>query len=130
MDRSDGKSSFIITRKSGGHFHHKYFLENWNKAFQATGIDYRKPYCLRHTFTAWALCVGVDLNRLVDLIGHSTKEMVFNVDGKYTEGFEEEKDKILDFFGEDFLNPGSKKQKTPAFAKENAKVRGILLATG
>jgi hypothetical protein len=56
--------------------------------------------------------------------------MVFNVDGKYTEGFEEDKDKILDFFGEDFLNPGSKKQKTPAFAKENAKVRGILLATG
>jgi integrase len=129
MSRSDENKPFMITRENGGHFHHKYFWNKWNRAVIAAGIDYRVPYCLRHTFTAWSLCAGVDLNRLVDLLGHSTKEMVYKVYGKYTEGLEEDKDKILAFLGEDFINPRPIKQNTPTFAKETAKVRDILLTT-
>ena len=129
ISRSDEKSPFIITRKSGGHFHHSYFWKKWSNAIRAAGIDYRVPYCLRHTFTAWSLCVGVDLNRLVNLLGHATKEMIFVVYGKYTEGLEEDKNSILGFFGKDFLIRGQKRQKTPAFAKENAKGRGNLIAS-
>ena len=128
MKRHNGIGPFLIMRENEGHFHHGYFWSKWSKAVRASGIDYRVPYCLRHTFTAWCLCAGVDLNRLVNLLGHATKEMVFEVYGKYTEGLEEDKEKILEFFGEDFFSPG-KKQKKLAIAKEIAKVRSFYLAS-
>jgi integrase len=129
MSRSASVGPFIITRESGGHFYHGYFWRKWSRAVRAAGIGYRVPYCLRHSFAAWSLCIGIDLNRLVNLLGHSTKEMVFEVYGKYTEGLEEDKGKILEFFGKDFLSSTSNMQKTPAFAKEIAKGRGVSLAS-
>ena len=37
------------------------------------------------------------------LMGHGSKEMVYEVYGQYVEDLEKDKDKILGFFGEDFI---------------------------
>ena len=56
----------------------------------------------------------------------SLRDGVFEVYGEYTEGLEEAKAKILAFCGEDFLSPGFKTEKPPAFAKEIAKTGGEI----
>jgi hypothetical protein len=40
------------------------------------------------------------------------------VSGKYTEEFEEDREKIHAFLGEDFLSPGPKTQEAPSPAKK------------
>ena len=69
---------------------------------EKAGVDYRKPYITRHTFTAWALAIRIGQNRLVSLMGHSNKQMVFETYGKYVEGLEKDRLQILGFFGKDF----------------------------
>ena len=43
-------------------------------------------------------------------MGHTSKQMVYEVYGNYVEGLEEDAPKIAAYFGEDFINP---KSKTP-----------------
>jgi integrase len=47
--------------------------------------------------------VGIHKNKLVNLMGHGSKKMVFEVYGKYVKYIEKDRDKILEFFGSDFL---------------------------
>ncbi len=79
-----------------------YRKNAWSPAVLATGMDYRKPYVLRHSFVAWSLTIGIDMNRLVALMGHASKEMVFEVYGKYVEDLETDAGLILDYFGKDY----------------------------
>ena len=41
---------------------------------------------MRHSFAAWALTLRVDMLRLVALMGHRDKKMVYEVYGNYVEG--------------------------------------------
>lgn len=66
------------------------------------------PYSLRHSFAAWSLTLGIDMNRLVRLMGHGSKQMVYEVYGDYIEGLEEDRDNIQAYFGPDFLTPHRK----------------------
>jgi integrase len=36
-------------------------------------------------------------------MGHGSKKMIYEVYGNYVEGLEKDKEKIHDYFGEDFL---------------------------
>ena len=36
-------------------------------------------------------------------MGHGSKQMVYEVYGNYVEGLEEDREKILNYFGEDFV---------------------------
>ncbi|MDD2899608.1 MAG: histidine kinase dimerization/phospho-acceptor domain-containing protein [Desulfuromonadaceae bacterium] len=63
-----------------------------------------KPYTTRHTFVAWSLCIRQDLNKLVDLMGHSSKRIIYEVYGKYVKGLEEDQRLILEYFGKDYLD--------------------------
>jgi integrase len=74
----------------------------WRRALEKAGVEYRKPYITRHSFAAWALAIRIDQNRLVSLMGHANKQMIFEVYGKYVEGLEKDRLKILAFFGRDF----------------------------
>src|ERR1039457_1709668 len=74
----------------------------WRKALEKAGVMYRKPYITRHTFCAWALTIRVDQNRLVNLMGHANKRMIFKVYGMYVEGLEKDRLKILGYYGWDF----------------------------
>ncbi len=97
-------SEFLLTMKDGSPFNYKSFRKTiWDKALAKIGLNGRVPYASRHTFVQWSLLVGVHKNRLVDMMGHSTKKMVDEVYGQYRKGLVEESQKILDYLGEDFL---------------------------
>jgi len=45
----------------------------------------------------------MDPNRLVSLMGHGSKKMIYEVYGNYVEGLETDAGKILEHFGSDFI---------------------------
>jgi integrase len=59
-------------------------------------------YSIRHTYAAWSLAIGIHPNKLVSRMGHSSKQMIYEIYGKYVEGIEEDADKIRAYFGYDF----------------------------
>lgn len=96
--------TFLLTMKDGSPFNYDSFRDSvWNRAMKQTGLPPRVPYASRHTFVQWALLVGVNKSRMVDLMGHSTKKMVDEVYGTYRNGLIDERQGILDYLGEDFL---------------------------
>jgi integrase len=100
--------------KSGRTFDIDSFRKNpWTSAFKKTGVAYKVPYAMRHSFAAWALTLRMDPNKLVNLMGHSSKKMIYDVYGNYVEGLEEDAGKILGYFGKDFL--GLKENTTLPF---------------
>lgn len=99
-------SDLLVTTRTGTVFHAANFRKNiWEQAQQASGITDKVPYSLRHSFAAWSLSIGIDMNRLVSLMGHGSKQMVYEVYGDYIDGLEEDREQILDYFGRDFLAP-------------------------
>jgi len=48
-------------------------------------------------------------------MGHGSKEMVYDVYGKYVDGLETDAGKIIDYFGSDFI--GINKKSPSTFAK-------------
>ena len=102
LSRTEG--DYVFTMKSGRVFNIDSFRKNpWTSAFKKAGIAYKVPYATRHTFAAWALTLRMDPNKLVNLMGHSSKKMIYDVYGNYVEGLEEDAGKILGYFGKDFL---------------------------
>lgn len=108
----DIKGENLFTLPDGRPFSAEKFQRLvWKRALEQAGIAYRKPYTTRHTFAAWSLTLGTDPNRLVSLMGHASKQMVYEVYGKYTEGLEEDREDILGYFGHDFLTRGKQKEE-------------------
>jgi integrase len=60
--------------------------------------------------------MGMSMDRLVKLMGHGSKQMVYEVYGKYVEGLEADAEEILAFFGPDFLVLRGKEDVKKAFA--------------
>jgi integrase len=107
MSRSKG--DYLLTKPTGQNFSAANFSNNvWKKAFIKADLPYKVPYCMRHSFAAWALTIRIDMLRLVSLMGHRDKKMVFEVYGNYVEGLEQDAMKILAYFGEDFLFPNGR----------------------
>ncbi|QEM68923.1 tyrosine-type recombinase/integrase [Geobacter sp. FeAm09] len=107
-------SEYVFTMKGGRKFSYGSFKKTvWEKAFKAAGLEYKRPYTTRHTFAAWSLTLRMDPNRLVSLMGHASKQMVYEVYGNYVEGLECDAENIFNYFGVDFLR--SKQQKVIAF---------------
>lgn len=97
-------NQFVLTMKDGSPFNYNSFRKTvWNKALKAAGMEPRVPYAARHTLVQWSLLIGMTKTRLVDLMGHSTKKMIDEVYGSYRQGLVEERERILDYLGEDFL---------------------------
>jgi len=97
-------NQFVLTMKDGSPFNYTSFVKTvWNRAMKRAGFAKRVPYASRHTFVQWALLIGVTKTRLVDLMGHSNKNMIDRVYGKYRQGLVDEREAILDYLGEDFL---------------------------
>jgi integrase len=68
-------------------------------------------YTARHSFAAWSLTIGINPLHLVQLMGHASKQMVYEVYGNYVEGLEEDAAAILHYYGRDFMNPGKRKTR-------------------
>jgi len=76
MERSTGE--MLVTTKTGSMFRPANFRKDiWEKAGKASGISDKVPYSLRHSFAAWALTLRIDPNRLVRLMGHGSKKMIY-----------------------------------------------------
>lgn len=48
------------------------------------------------------MTIGIDPNKLVSLMGHGSKKMVYEVYGQYVPGLEVDAGKIERYFGNDF----------------------------
>lgn len=123
QDRTSG--DHLVTTKTGTLFHPANFRKDvWEKAQKASGISDKVPYSLRHSFAAWALTLGIDMNRLVRLMGHGSKQMVYEVYGDYIEGLEEDHAHILAYFGPDFLTPNRKPGPSAALRERSGESPG------
>ena len=121
LNRSKGK--YVFTMKSGRNFNVDSFRKNpWTTAFKKADIPFKVPYTMRHTFAAWALTLRIDPNRLVNLMGHGSKKMIYEVYGNYVEGLETDAGKILEYFGSDFK--GLKENTTLPFTKNSSESTG------
>jgi integrase len=107
LARTDGKR--LVTLKSGKPLTPTEFYDAWVKAEKKAGLRHRRPYCLRHSFAAWSLAIGIDMNRLAWMMGHGSKKMVYEVYGRYVEKLGDDKEKILAYFGQDFVAEETKK---------------------
>jgi len=97
-------SDYVVMMHDGKRYSHSQFKDfAWEPAFRKERFVYTRPYTTRHTFAAWAMTLNMDLNKLERLMGHNTKEMLYEVYGKYVEGLEEDFENILQYLGEDFL---------------------------
>jgi integrase len=99
-------TAYVFVMEDGTPFDFDSFRKTvWSKSFKLAGIPYQRPYVTRHTFAAWALTIQTDPNKLVNLMGHSTKQMIYETYGQYVEGLEEDAEKIYQYFGGDFIRP-------------------------
>ncbi len=95
----------LFTLKTGRPFNDASFRRHvWTRAFSKAGLPYRKPYTTRHTFVEWSLLAGVHPEALKDLMGHSSRQMVYEVYGKYRQGLAEDRGKIVEYLGPDFIS--------------------------
>ncbi len=121
LNRSKGK--YVFTMKSGRNYDVDSFRKNpWTTAFKKADIPYKVPYTMRHTFAAWALTIRMDPNRLVNLMGHGSKKMIYEVYGNYVEGLEKDAGKIIGYFGRDFI--GLKENTTLPFTNNASESTG------
>jgi len=104
MRESSPDSPYLFPMEHGGPFDGNSFRKIvWNKALDKSQIAYKTPYSTRHTFCAWALTIGMNPMKLVSLMGHSSKQMVYQVYGEYVEDLEDDVENIIAYFGADFL---------------------------
>lgn len=98
----ESPDDFVFTMKNGTPYSYEALRYAWCRALAGAGIDFRRLYSLRHSFAAWCFVVGIDIVRLEALMGHGSKQMLFERYGKYVAGLEKDKTAIIEFFGEDF----------------------------
>lgn len=55
----------------------RFWRTAWKKALRDAGLPHRRPYATRHSFASWSLILGVNPTRLVSLMGHGSKQMVY-----------------------------------------------------
>jgi integrase len=104
MEKAKVDDDHLFTTKSGLPFDVDSYRKNpWTSALKAAGIPYQRPYVLRHSFAAWSLAVDIDKNKLVALMGHASKKMVYEVYGAYVEDLETDAGLILSYFGKDYV---------------------------
>ena len=106
------RGSYLVTTPRGTRFKSTDFAKVWKKAVEKAGIPMVTSYSARHSFAAWSLTIGINPLKLVKLMGHASKQMIYEVYGNYVEGLEDDTEAILEYYGEDFIR--GKKIKNPA----------------
>lgn len=103
---------YLVTNSRGTRLNSTDFAKAWKRGVDQAGIAPVTSYSARHSFAAWSLIIGINPLRLVSLMGHASKQMVFEVYGNYVEGLEEDAENIFEYYGQDFITP--RKTKAPA----------------
>ncbi len=92
----------LFRTAKGEHFSCSDFYRHWNSAEKKAGVDHMKPYSTRHSFAAWSLAIGVIPDLVVELMGHGSKEMVYEVYGKWKKDLNKDVESIRRFMGDDY----------------------------
>ncbi|MDF1556123.1 MAG: tyrosine-type recombinase/integrase [Deferrisomatales bacterium] len=96
----------LVTTHEGADYdrirHSRFRGRYWKTAHERAEIPYRNPYVTRHTFVAWGLRIGAHPDRMVELAGHGSRQMIYERYGMNQRGLEEEVEEIRRLFGEDF----------------------------
>lgn len=95
------KDEYLFRTATGLHFNCNRFRDNWVSAIKRAGLEYMRPYSTRHTFAAWSLAIGVTPDHLVDQMGHGSKEMIYEVYGKWVKDLQKDVKKMRRFMGDD-----------------------------
>jgi len=95
-------SEYVFRNARGGVPTHTFTDSAWKVALRKAGLAHKVPYTMRHTFAAWSLALDIHPNRLVKLMGHHSKKMIYEVYGEYVEGLETDTIQIQEYFGYDF----------------------------
>jgi len=127
--KARAKSPYLVTSSRGTRLNSTDFAKAWKRGVDQAGIAPVTSYSARHSFAAWSLIIGVNPLRLVSLMGHASKQMVFEVYGNYVEGLEEDAQDIFNYFGEDFLTPQRTKKKGTVWGTVPGTVGGHFLLT-
>lgn len=77
IQKSDG---FVINR-NGKFIEPAVYAKRYKKLLQQAGIEYIKFHVLRHTFAVRALELGVDVQTLSEILGHSSVSTTLNFYG-------------------------------------------------
>lgn len=109
--KSRTTSDYLVTTPRGTRLNSTDFAKAWKKGVDQAGIAPMTSYSARHSFAAWSLTIGINPLRLFSLMGHASKQMVYEVYGNYVEGLEDDAENIFEYFGQDFTNP--RKRKNP-----------------
>ena len=117
-------SKYLVTSPRGTRLNSTDFAKVWKKASEKAKTPPTTSYCARHSFAAWSLTIGINPLRLVSLMGHASKQMVYEVYGNYVEGLEEDAEAIYHYYGEDFITP-RKKENPARFRYSTGHSRGV-----
>lgn len=98
-------NEYVFSMPDGKRISFSTYRNVWDRALKSAGLRNKTPYSARHSLVQWSLVAGMTPVRLVEIMGHRDKQMIFGVYGKYRHGLVEERQAIIDYFGGDFLNP-------------------------
>lgn len=96
------KDDRLFISATGLNYSCKRFYGPWETSIKRSGLTFTKPYSTRHTFAAWSLATRITPLQLSNLMGHGSKEQVYETYGDWTYGLEEDFEDIRAFFGEDY----------------------------
>lgn len=89
---------YVFTKPSGQPLN-KHMDKIWSRAMKKAGLRPRCSYQLRHTFATHALEMGVPMNRLAQILGHTTIEpLVRNYSGVIQDHIKRDDEKVKGLF--------------------------------
>ena len=109
-------NEYVFSKPDGKRISFSTYRNEWDRALKAAGLTNKTPYSTRHSLVQWSLLAGVTPVRLVEIMGHRDKDMIYGVYGRYRHGLVEERQAIVEYLGRDYLAP--EKAATLAFHSE------------
>jgi integrase len=61
-----------------------FYREVWHTALELAGLEYRAPYCLRHSFCYWSMRSGVPIATIAREMGHASTEQTSRIYGGWS----------------------------------------------
>lgn len=98
-------NEYVFSLPSGKRVSFSTFRKAWDRALRAAKLTNKTPYSTRHSLVQWSLVAGMTPVRLVEIMGHRDKQMIFGVYGRYRHGLVEESRDIIEYLGWDYLAP-------------------------
>ncbi|MGH2450495.1 MAG: hypothetical protein ACRDGE_04340, partial [Candidatus Limnocylindria bacterium] len=91
-------TALLFPGARGGHLDlHNFRERHWKPALRAAGLEYRRPYDLRHTYATFSIAAGISLFALARRMGTSL-EMIDKTYGHLSPDADEYELGLLDAF--------------------------------